>query len=178
MSDEPDKPDGKRWAKVSLPRRAATLTAVGGALVALVSCASVCMSAPPRGAYLAAASRLDVAIVSAKVRRRAQEGIEVSFTTSQAQVYLTWPKGAPCYRGNAVQFPQTTPKRITVTPGKPILLTLDALEGFGVPEDWRELDPGKYSLELWIQGNTKGQAEFDYHWLGIARTKPYAIIVK
>jgi hypothetical protein len=150
---------------------------------------SVCMNALQEPKYVPYKGELQLTIISAKVRRRAREGIEVSFqvavkgttpiafTTSQVDVSLAWPKGMPVKRGNKVQFPKTTPERITVVPGKPIVLTLDALGGFGLPEDWRELEPGHYSLEVWIRGDTKGQAEFDYHWLKIARTKPYPIVV-
>jgi hypothetical protein len=152
-------------------------------------CMSVCTSAPPRRAHLACGSQLELKTIGAEVRHRDHVDVSfqvaangttpISFTQSQVEVYLTWPSGRPSYVGKDLRFGKATPKIITIVPGgKPTVLTVSVLRGFGPPDEWTGIAPGKYSVDVWIRGNTKGQADFDYHWLGVERTKPYPIVVK
>jgi hypothetical protein len=186
-----NKPRGRQHTAVSFPSRATTFAAIGGAaaMILVIPCMSVCISAPPQHGHIPCGSRLELQMIGAEVRLRDRVDVSfqvaangttpISFTQSQVEVYLTWPSGRPSYVGKDLRFGKATPKIITIVPGgKPTVLTVSVLRGFGPPDEWTGIAPGKYSVDVWIRGNTKGQADFDYHWLGVERTKPYPIVVK
>jgi hypothetical protein len=186
-----DKQDGWQRVAGSFLRRAATVAVVCGTLTMLATRgASVSLNASQPQTYVPCGSELEIKIISVKVRRRSRDAAEVafqvaakgatpvSFTKSQVQASLTWPAGTPSYRGNKFRFAKKTPEKITVSPGQPKILALNVVGGFGPPDEWRELKPGKFGLQVWIRNDSKGQAEFDYHWLGIALSEPYPVDVE
>jgi len=75
-------------------------------------------------------------------------------------------------------LPKKTPDRISVSPGKPIMLTLRTSRNPVTGGPWSDLPPGEYVLCLAIGTGKRQSPSFDYEWVGVKHSDDYKVVIK
>jgi len=155
----------------------------------------VWLNEPPPQAYLKTESSPRMRVQSVKALQDPSKPLQITFelaaegktplvldSRGQFWIHLTTIGHSPqTVRAILASFPKGTPDRISVSPERPIMLSVSATDEGANPVThgpWTSLRPGQYVVAVRIAHFKKGGPYFDYQWVGSKFSDEYTFSLK
>lgn len=102
----------------------------------------------------------------------------VGISQSEVALDLKGVDGPRRLIGRSVTFANGTPEVLTVSPGRPRVVTVSKSGTYEDPLGRRrDLPGGRYLLDIAVSARSK-QQEFDYHWIGETHSDSREVVIK